>query len=333
MCQMNDVGDESYRAAARRLEIDAATAEMVTAFRAAGIRSILLKGAAIAARLYDEPNERPYCDFDLLVEPARYTDAGEIARGLGYRHELAGAPTHERAAHADAWQRGPVTLDLHHRVYWFRGDPDAMWDAFAAGAREIRVGATEVMALSDAAQALVIAAHRVQHGPAAKGARDLERAVSRFDREIWGQARDLARRLDMLGVLGVGLRTTTAGRALAIELELPDEADLEMQIRLTGKRELIDGLIRLRGAQSTSRAMQMLLCELVPTPAFMRDKWRFARRGRRALIATYIYRPFHLAYHLPAGLSLLRATQRRQLQDGGLDAVALPHVQRVARDA
>src|SRR5450755_1065339 len=114
MYLMNDVRDESHRAAARRLTIDAATAEMVTAFRVAGIRSILLKGAAIAARLYDEPSERPYCDFDLLVELARYTDAGEIARGLGYRHELDGTPTHERAPHADTWQRGPLTLDLHH---------------------------------------------------------------------------------------------------------------------------------------------------------------------------------------------------------------------------
>jgi hypothetical protein len=93
------------------------------------------------------------------------------------------------------------------------------------------------------------------------------------------------------------------------------------------------GPLRTSGPPTRTHGSAMLLRELVPTPSFMRHKWRFARRGRRALIATYIYRPFHLAYHLPAGLSLLRATQRRQLQDGGLDAVALPHVQRVERDA
>jgi hypothetical protein len=309
MYPVNDDLDDRHRAAIWHLAIDAATAEMVTAFRAAGIHSILLKGAAIAKRLYDEPSERPYGDFDLLVELTRYADAGEIARGLGYRHALEGTPPHERPRHADTWQRGPLELDLHHRLYWFRGEPSVLWDAFSTGTREIRSGATEVTVLSDAALALVIAAHRVQHGRVTKAARDLEQALARFDREIWDQARDLARRLDMLGVLGAGLRTTTAGRALAIKLELPDQADLETQLRLAGKRD-IRKLSRLRGAESTSAAARIVFEELFPTPAFMRHTRRFARRGRRALILAYVYRIFHFACLLPGTLAHVMAARR-----------------------
>jgi Uncharacterised nucleotidyltransferase len=308
--------------AARRLAIDAATVEMVTALRREGIRSLLLKGAAIAARLYDELGERPYGDFDLLVPPDRYADAAAVARRLGYRPELEGAAAQERGFHADTWTRPHASLDLHHRLFWFRGDTDALWDALASDSHRLTLAGTEVEVLSDPALALVIVAHRVHHGPADQVVRDLELALARFDRSIWEDARELARRLGMLQVLGVGLTQTPAGRTLASELKLPTEADLVMRMSLTrGKTDVIGGLLRLRAAGSTTAAARMVLREFIPTPTFMRHTWPFARRGPLALLLTYLYRPFKLAYHLPP--ALLRAGP----------AVKLPPIPRVGRNS
>ena len=300
--------------AMRRLAIDAATVEMVAALRSEGIRSVLLKGAAIAARLYDEPGKRSYSDFDLLVGPARYGDAVAVVQRLGYRQQTEKAPATRRGLHADTWVRGEAALDLHHRLFWFRGEPGDLWDALTADTRRLRLAGTEVEVLSDPALALVITSHRVQHGSVGQPIHDLERALSRFDLTVWRDTRELARRLGMLQVLGVGLAQTPVGRTLASELGLPIDADLEMGVRLAGNIEL-SGLLRLRTAGSKLGAARLVLREFIPPAAVVRHRWRFARRGRVALMLTYLYRGLKFAYHLPTTLFRIRAARRAAARD------------------
>ena len=74
--------------AAREKSVD----QLLAAFGTVGIPIILLKGAALAHRIYPRPELRPMVDIDVLIDPADMDRAVAITRGLGYsfarRHEL-----------------------------------------------------------------------------------------------------------------------------------------------------------------------------------------------------------------------------------------------------
>jgi hypothetical protein len=79
----------------RRLE------ESLRVLSRAGIEVILLKGAALAATTYRSFSERPMADIDLLVDPARASEAHEVMQQNGWIVDSSGHPN-------DAWD------DHHH---------------------------------------------------------------------------------------------------------------------------------------------------------------------------------------------------------------------------
>src|SRR5207248_7213451 len=95
----------------------------------------------------------------------------------------------------------------------------ALWDELSHATTFIDIDDRAVEVLDDSAQALVIAAHALQHHPSlAKPREDLARAISHYDRRTWVDATAMARRLGVDGVLAAGLRTSDAGTRLATEL-------------------------------------------------------------------------------------------------------------------
>jgi hypothetical protein len=351
-----------WSAVALQLALDAATVETVEALNAEGIRSLLLKGASVAARLYDEPGQRTYCDFDLLVHPAQLRAAEAIVTRLGYTIPLANA--RERwASHDIECIRGPVTLDLHHRLFLTNARPADVWAVLSADTRWMTVSSAPVEVLGDAALALVIAAHVVHHPSAPQPRQDLLRALARFDRPVWERTRTLAEQLDMADVLAAGLRKVARGQALAETLELPAVSSAALHVQLKGLPPLTDGLVRVAHAGSPAAAIRVLVSELVPSPAFMRHTRPLARRGWIGLLLAYLQRTLWLMINLPRALSLWRegrvrvpaepsrrrlsldtvraavwawragSSARRQLRAGGLDAVSLPLVPALGRQA
>ena len=57
---------------------------LLRAFDDAGVPLILLKGAALAHRIYRDPALRPMADIDVLIDPADTAQAVSIANRLGY---------------------------------------------------------------------------------------------------------------------------------------------------------------------------------------------------------------------------------------------------------
>jgi hypothetical protein len=91
---------QGYRTAnaARSRALLAESGHVVEALRAAGIESIVLKGAALAATVYPEPGLRNFADIDILVQADRLREAEEAIAPLGYRARRAILPdslTHE----------------------------------------------------------------------------------------------------------------------------------------------------------------------------------------------------------------------------------------------
>ncbi|MDQ6744656.1 MAG: nucleotidyltransferase family protein, partial [Actinomycetota bacterium] len=259
--------------ALRRLALDAATAEVVRALSGAGITSILIKGAAIAAWLYDDPSQRSYCDADLLIEPERFDRAEAVLRELGFDDPMARAHPDERTVHASTWSRTqplPGTIDLHRCLYWCADDPELLWRELSVGTGAMTIAGAEVQTLSAAAQLLVIAAHAVQHGEHPQPLEDLERAVRRAERGQWEGAARIALALGAPEVLDAGLRRCSLGRELAGWLDLPQATSTLMQLRIAGARPTSAGFERLARTRSPREALALLARELCPSPAFMR---------------------------------------------------------------
>jgi hypothetical protein len=72
---------------------------LLRAFSAAGIRTILLKGAGVALTAYRSFAERPMGDLDILVSPSDATRAWEIALGQGWTWNREEYPEEHYKAH------------------------------------------------------------------------------------------------------------------------------------------------------------------------------------------------------------------------------------------
>ncbi|HLJ60346.1 MAG TPA: nucleotidyltransferase family protein [bacterium] len=109
-----------------------AYAELETVLRAlaaAGVRAMLLKGAALARFIYEDTSLRPFTDLDLLVPADEIAVAAQAMRGAGY---APGGPERRTGAYehcyfAPSWQRLPV--DIH----WQYAEPFHAIDMDYAG--------------------------------------------------------------------------------------------------------------------------------------------------------------------------------------------------------
>ena len=300
--------------AARQLALAASTTEVLDAMARAGIRTIMLKGAAIAARLYDASELRLAGDVDLLVAPSQAGAAAHVLARLGFQDVLAGARRHERTAHAVTFRRSgrpPASVDLHTGLSLCDNDPDAIWAEFSASTATIDVAGRWVEVLADPAQAFVIAAHTIQHGGAPKQREDLDRALARYDLETWERASAMAGRLDADGVFAAGLRLSQAGTRLADALALRDDSgSTEVRLRRAGAPAVSYGVMRLAQTRSIRQKVLLLLGELVPTRPAMLLTYPFAARGWAGLALAYVYRPFWLAVRLPRAVTAWRRARR-----------------------
>jgi Uncharacterised nucleotidyltransferase len=118
--------------AARTLALDLATGEVIRAFDAAGLDCMVLKGPAMARRLYaDAPGGRNYGDIDLLVAPGDFDAAGRVLASLGFSDRLTGIRASEAARlQGRPWHRDGaayVAVDLH-RGFHHVADRSAWWE-------------------------------------------------------------------------------------------------------------------------------------------------------------------------------------------------------------
>jgi hypothetical protein len=289
------------------LGLAAAAAEAVTALRAAGIRSILLKGPAIARWLYDQPWERSYGDIDLLVAPQDHLLAGEILQRLGYTDSSLKDP--RRFPHASIWRREgplPAEIDLHWQVPLASGDVDS-WTVLRTETEPMVIGSATVETLSPAAGAMLIAVHAAQHGSGTSSPmRDLELALGRLDRSTWAKSAELAHQLGVSDAFSVGLRLLPAGAEMADNLPLEPVRSVEAHLRSVTPTPTSLGWMHLLEQPSARMRLRLARAELLPSPAFMREWSPTARKGRWGLARAYVGRPFWLLRQLPGALRDLR---------------------------
>jgi Uncharacterised nucleotidyltransferase len=318
----------ALRRAARVLQIDRVTAEVVTAMQAAGIRPLLLKGPSIASWLYRDGAHRAYDDSDILVAPGSYRRAGEVLGELGFRHHeyewLRYVQTWLRDSEPSGAQGGwPSLVDLHRSLNGVRAPADTVWDVLSTDTDTLRVGGVEVEVLCVPARALHVALHAAQHGvDVRRPVEDLGRTLRLADDHIWRDAADLARRLDALPAFAAGLRLDPEGARLAERLGLPAERTAAVALRVGTQDPVAIALESLASEEPLRTRALVLLRALAPSPLYMRDwsatrmaRWPAAlREGTLGLWLAYLWRPIWNLGRLPKAIIALRRARRGQAQ-------------------
>ena len=291
--------------AARALALDTVTAEVVGAFDAAGIRSIVLKGPSIARWLYPAGG-RTYRDSDVLVAPTDFSRAAVVLEDLGFVDFMdawrsAERPLREterayvRSADAGGWG----VVDLHRSLPGLSAHADVLWEAFDARTESMRVGGGQVRVLGMTALALHIVLHAVQHRHGHHTSDDLRRLLEALPSERWIDVAELAAVVGASEGLALGLRQATRGVAIAEALELGVPAvDRSTWGPFYAPRGL--GTLAKLGAQPTwlGRAAHVRSA-LVPSRAKLRYMSVLPADRRGALARAYMAWWWGLARALP----------------------------------
>jgi hypothetical protein len=289
-----------------RLKLDSAAAEVVAALAAEGIPAVLLKGSALAERLYDASEVRPHEDVDLLVRSADAQAAGDILRKLGFAYAA-------DDDYAQDWIRAAdgVTVDVHVTFLGIGVSPGAVWEVLWPHTTRVELGGGQLTVLDDPALALHVALHAAQHGPkGGKALEDLRRATARIDLTGWQHAERVAAALDAVPALSAGLRLVPEGAAIADRLGLPVASLAEVMLRASSPPPTTLGLQRLVATRGAKPKLRLLVHELAPSPTFMRAVYPIAQQGHAGLAASYAWRPFWLLWHAAPALRAWRRAER-----------------------
>jgi hypothetical protein len=285
------------------LKLDAVAAELVALLEQRGGRAILLKGSAIADRLY-AGESRSHSDADLLVRDR--AAAADALTSLGFERALSGD-------YAEPWIRAAdgVTIDVHTTLPGIGASAEDTWEVLAAETEALRVGGRDVQVFGDAALALHVALHATQHGErAGKSIDDLERAVEQLPAETWERAAALAARLDATPAFAAGLRLLPRGAEVAEQLGLSYRTTPEVALLARSAPPTAIGIQKFASTRGVRSRAALVARELAPPPPFMRAMYPFARYGRAGLAASYVWRPLWLVRHAPAAIAAVRRARR-----------------------
>jgi hypothetical protein len=294
---------------AANLRVDTLTAEAVTALRSDGVRTVLLKGPAIARWLYDAPGDRTYADSDLLIAPGDVRRAERSLRRLGFR------PGEWEAwlRRARSWSSARGTVDLHTSLFGLDASAEEAWSALSRTTEAMSVGGADVEVLALPARALHVAAHVAQHPAShahAQAREDLKRAVERVSADTWDAAAALARELGAEAALAAGLHQVDGGAALAEKLGVDPAGSAGVALHAEDAPWTALGFAEIAAADSARLRIALAARAIVPTASSMRRYSALANRGRTGLALAYVMRTVRLASGAPAGFVQWRRAGR-----------------------
>jgi len=263
--------------------------------RDAGVPNILLKGPSIARWLYPAGG-RTYVDTDLLVPARELGRAEAVLRSLGFTELLEGFHPFELGAEPvveTAFARRPErglgpggTVDLHRNLPLLRARDELLWEALSAETETVPVGDVEIRVLGRTALALHVVVHAVQHRFQLHTDEDLRRAITVMSVDDWRPVADLAQRLGIAEILGLGLRHHAAGAEIADGLALPSPSPADPRFWMLSAPRGSASLTAFWPALTLRAKVQRIRWTLLPSPAKIRYVSRLPdARGPKLLLA------------------------------------------------
>jgi hypothetical protein len=300
------VDDARVTISLANLRVDAVTAEAVAALRAAGVRTILLKGPAVARWLYDEPGKRAYRDSDLLVAPPDLRRAQRTLRALDFEP----SPEESWLRRARAWSRAGAVVDLHTSLFGVEVPAASVWAILSRDTEQMEVGGLQVEIMAEPARALHVATHAAQHPFHNRSHEDLERALARVPMARWEGAARLAAGLHADAAMRAGLMQAPRGEALSDALGLSAPSSAVVRLLAANAPAPALGYAQIAAAGSTRLRLALVLRAIAPRPSIMRQAPTFAPRGSLGLAVAYVSRWIRLARSAPADLRAWRRARR-----------------------
>lgn len=279
-------------------KLDIYAAEVLQAFEKTGVDSLLLKGRGLANVLYGPGDRRGYSDIDLLVPPHQLRLAEETLTRLGYANADAarGIDDVGGVVHGQTWIRSIPESDDHPMVdlhRWFPGSaapPAVAWEALILRQAWIDVGDRQAAVLDRPGQAMHLATHAAQHGPAfEKPVDELRLAIEMWPVKVWDAAAELALKIGALPAFAAGLRLVPRGVEIAAELRLPTTAELDWTIRQLGVRPRGTFHLQALGeAENLRHRLNILRRSLLPKRAWIVQQYSYAGGGPLRLSVAYV---------------------------------------------
>ncbi len=273
---------------ARGLKMKRLTLQVVDALARADVTPVLLKGYALAVRLYPEqPLARPATDVDVLVAEGELERTARALAGLGLRrHDDAGLDDVFEEHHHLSYAGPAGLVEVHFRLITTLGR-GAFDDASLRGrARDFTLDGRSVRLLADEDEFLYLATHAANHAfLRASWLVDLQRALAHASAFDWPV---MARRCR-----AAGFHTAVATALELVEqllrAPLPDGARRAFHVprlRRAVDRRLFSGA-RVESARVSDHRVGAFLVRLwlVDSPAHgvrhvLDGVRRFVRRGR-----------------------------------------------------
>ena len=143
-------------------------ARVLAELEAAGVKVLLVKGAALASSLYPEPSLRPRIDTDLLVPQESFDAADRVLRDAGY-HAAPAVTTGDFVSHQVAYElRDRHGLSHVIDLHWKMLNPQSLADALPFGllaedAIQVRRQDLRASVPSHRASLLLACVHRLAH--------------------------------------------------------------------------------------------------------------------------------------------------------------------------
>jgi hypothetical protein len=307
-------------ASAQTLAIDAATVEAVRALDDAGVRTLLLKGPALAGMLYEGDEGRLWVDADLLTHPDRHQAALAALATIGFEPRISNpvergsVPYAVHLVRAGSPAPGAMhdSIDLHRGFAGVGATFESFWSSVAEDADSIELFGHSISVPSIPARLAVVALHAAAHGrDHAKSMRDVERAVERFDDACWAEAMRLAETWRALDFFVIGVRLAPGGSDLVARLGVAHEPSRAASMRGAGMPRAQRGLEQLGRTAGLASRLRLIARKLFPTPQLMRIWAPLARRGPLGLAVAYMWRPLWLLGQVPPVIAaFLRAGPR-----------------------
>lgn len=180
-----------YRTAAQNALLFFELSRILTAFHAADIPTVVLKGTDLARTLYGNPALRPIGDVDILILEQFLEQAISILENMGFEPEEAWAMPELRTglkrllffeANFDGGMDANVHVELHWNLVAPRGNryaPDIDW--FWAGAQQVTLSDQPALTLSATRNVLFLSAHLMLKHQAFKHGDDRTRLLWFYD--------------------------------------------------------------------------------------------------------------------------------------------------------
>jgi len=139
-------------------------AALLPEFAAAGIDTLVLKGAALSTLYYGDLGARPMDDLDLLVPRADAARAMQLLQASGWRPATPRPESRLAVWHADSFvDEGGRFLDLHWNALWQLSDDADLW----SGAVPTTLNGVPTKTLGHGDQLLHVCVHGLRWAPIA----------------------------------------------------------------------------------------------------------------------------------------------------------------------